>query len=188
MFNEILTGKSTLERAPEQASPYRTESVPQISLTCVDCAAHYQAPVGTPVGRCGPCHLAMASRNQAASNAALQASFAAINARRRGHRWMRWAMLALLGVALSLIKRQMRKDFAESQPRAQPVYIQEDPYVTKLWSFKYEMCACADAACRSTVRAKWMNWQNTAIPPTDEHMLDLARESTDAMFACMNLP
>src|SRR6185312_6104059 len=120
MFNEILTGKSSLEPARTAESPYRTESVPQISLTCVDCHAHYLAPVGTPPGRCGACHVALVARNQAASQAALYGSLAAIDERRRGYRWMRWALLATVSVTLGLIKMQMRKDIAASQPR-QPV-------------------------------------------------------------------
>lgn len=187
MFNEILTGKSTLERAPAQASPYREESVPQITLVCSDCQARYQAPVGTPPGRCGACHVALVSRNQAASTAALHESLAAIDERRRHYRWFRRAMILAVACVLAFIKFEMRKDLAASQPREQPVYI-SDPYIDQIRSYAIEMCACPDAACTTTVRAKWMNWQRYAIQPTDSGVLDGAADATNELMACFNKP
>jgi len=187
MFNEILTGKATLDPQPVSHSPYRTESVPQVTWTCVDCNANYQASVGTPRGRCGPCQLAMASRNQAASNAALQASLAAIDERRRGHRWIRWALGAVLACVLAFIRMEARKDLAASQPRELAVYV-SDPYVDQIQSYAGEMCACADAVCASTVRAKWMNWQRYAIQPTDSDVLAAASDATSALMDCFNRP
>ena len=184
MFNEILTGKASVELTPVPENPYRTEAVPNVSLTCVDCGTRYQAPIGTPVGRCGACHVALVSRNQAASMAALHQSRAAIDARQRGHRWMRWALLAVVACTLGLIKRQMRKEMAASQPKPQRIYIY-DSYVEAVHRFQVDMCSCPDAACKSRIRAQWMNWQRTAVVPSDSDVLDLARESEDAMFACL---
>ena len=187
MFNEILTGKSSLEPARITESPYRTESVPEISLTCAECNARYVAPVGTPAGRCGACHVALVARNQAASRAALYGSLAAIDGRRRGHRWMRWALLATVSVTLGLIRMQMRKDLAASEPRQRAVYV-ADPYVQQIRDYGVEMCGCADAACASTVRAKWMNWQRYAIQPTDSDVLAAASDATNALMACFDKP
>jgi hypothetical protein len=186
VFNEILTGKASNEPERIAPGPYRTESVPEVSLTCVDCGARYQAPVGTPVGRCGPCHIALVARNQAASNAALHESLAAIDERRRSHRWMRWALFAVAGCALAFLKVQMRKDLATAEPERRP-YIY-DPYIDQIRSFTGEMCSCADAACASTVRAKWMNWQRYAIQPTDSDVLAAASDATDQLMACFNKP
>ncbi|HEY4057965.1 MAG TPA: hypothetical protein VGM39_15225 [Kofleriaceae bacterium] len=64
MFNEILTGKATLEPKPPMGGPYREPEVPNESRRCAHCRQAFAVPVTSHAHTCVTCQLAAA---QAAS-------------------------------------------------------------------------------------------------------------------------
>jgi len=64
MFNEILTGRATLEPAPPTGGPYREPDVPTEKRSCASCRHTFTVPVTSSAQSCVSCQLAAA---QAAS-------------------------------------------------------------------------------------------------------------------------
>jgi hypothetical protein len=126
VFNEILTGKATLEQKPAAADPYRQQSIPEITLTCSDCGATYKATVGTPPGRCGVCNVKLAERTTAANAQAHAAMHAAVERSQRSHWWLKVALTVLICLAAGLCKMAMRHQFREDM-RAASGYHESDP-------------------------------------------------------------
>ncbi len=69
MFNEILTGKATLEPPPAPVEPYREPSVPEVPVTCASCGTSFRVKVGVEQKLCARCNLAAAEANAAVQGA-----------------------------------------------------------------------------------------------------------------------
>lgn len=63
MFNEILTGKASLENRPKD--PYREPEVPDVSVPCDQCRKPFTKKATSPAVKCVQCHM---------DNAALEAA------------------------------------------------------------------------------------------------------------------
>ena len=189
MFNEILTGQASLEQKAVVADPYRQESIPQITLTCVDCAKTYPANIGTPPGRCGACHVRFAEANAAASARAYAGVQDGIERRKRNAWLLRTAALTVCGIALALFKLGMRHQMAEDARQAAGVSGHEstasfDPYAMQADDFARTMCACHDASCAQDTLVQFERWTRATPSPTDSDALDAASAATAKLGDC----
>lgn len=64
MFNEILTGKASLENKPRE-DPYREQSVPDVSILCDQCRKTFTKKANSPATKCVQCHMDNAARDAA---------------------------------------------------------------------------------------------------------------------------
>lgn len=63
MFNEILTGKASLEQKPED--PYRQPQVPDVTIDCDQCRKKFTKKANSPATKCVDCHLSNAALENA---------------------------------------------------------------------------------------------------------------------------
>jgi hypothetical protein len=64
MFNEILTGKASLENKPKE-DPYRVQSVPDVTVPCDQCRKNFTKKATSPATKCVQCHMDNAAREAA---------------------------------------------------------------------------------------------------------------------------
>jgi len=105
MFNDILTGKASLEPKRESNGPYREQAVlPPIQHVCVTCGQRYQGPAGSVPGCCSTCHVAIVEAN--ARESALAVHAAQEHARRAGksHRVLRALLIVAIGIGAALFR------------------------------------------------------------------------------------
>lgn len=67
MFNEILTGKASLENKPKE-DPYREPSVPDVSIACDQCRKPFTKKATSPATKCVQCHMDNAAMENAQMN------------------------------------------------------------------------------------------------------------------------
>jgi len=172
MFNDILTGKASLEEKPKSADPYREESVPDITATCNRCHKAFLTKAGTSPAYCGPCKAIVAQ-----SNAALSAQqFANVNANIRssdnGYRILRVGIMIVIGIGLAIFKSGMRHSYEqdtrsydyEPSYTSTPAYsshYSSDPFAVRVKEFANQMCSCSDLRCASSVLAQFETWTHT---------------------------
>jgi len=186
MFNDILTGKATLEPKPQVVDPDREPSIPQVTLTCVGCKQTYPANTGTPPGHCRVCNLAIVEANAAASARALREVENRMRRSAVSHRVLKIIVVLLVGVGLVVMKTAMRKDQRDDAARAagyrdysdyqaadNAVY-PTDEYSYRVSELTSEMCRCPDLACARNVLAQYTRYIRSSSASDDT-----ARESAE---------
>jgi hypothetical protein len=191
MFNEILTGKASIEPQPAVADPYRQESVPDVSKTCVDCQQTFTTKITNPVTRCQRCHLTLVEANAAASARAYAETEAQLS-RERTHAWIRRAVLILIcGTIVAFIKYEMRKQYAEDMRAANGglSYSNEhyyDPYVSQTRGYADHMCFCEDLKCARDVQREYTLWsRNTTDRPENDDAAAAASVELERLGNCL---
>lgn len=156
MFNDILTGKASLEppKAPpvvEQAPP------PKPTLTPEQIAA-----------------------NEAASAKAMRDAEAAFRKNESSHRILVTCIVIFCGLAFAFIRTQMKKQMREDNARAAGYssydnYKEEsakvyptDEYSYKVNDFARQMCNCDDLNCARTIAAQNSRHLKSSAPSDDE--------------------
>lgn len=160
VFNDILTGKASLEPKPEAESPYRKAAeLPPVNHNCLACGASYQGPAGSVAGRCPTCYVAMVTTNEAESNRIRGEALLGAEKSKRSMRIVKLTLFAGFAIAGGIMKAQMRdqvrdnkaqaagyRDYADynaqqSAPGPNDELSQEIHWVVN------EACGCQDAMC-----------------------------------------
>ncbi|HEY4176210.1 MAG TPA: hypothetical protein VGM90_05245 [Kofleriaceae bacterium] len=68
MFNEILTGKATLEPKPPMGGPYREPEVPNEQRSCARCRHPFVVPATSAAQTCVSCQLSLAQASSPPAN------------------------------------------------------------------------------------------------------------------------
>jgi hypothetical protein len=191
MFNEILTGKQTLEPTPVPESPYRVQSVPQATATtarCADCHVSFKPHAYSGI-RCSMCHAALVRRNEVESARILAAAEAQAAASDRSMRLFKWAGFAVLGVCLALIKGQMRSQIREDEEQraaASMSYVPSysDEYSRDLYYLEGDACRCEDLKCARDVQAR-VTQTLSRTRATDDTADEQGRRSLEKIGDCV---
>ena len=177
MFNEILTGKASLEPKPAAAIP--PAALPPVQHDCIDCGRRYEAAAGSASARCGACHVAMVERNTALSAQLMHAT----GDRMRRDARNRMIVRVVLGLVVSAgiiafragMKHQMRddaaqaagyRDYDEYKSERDAVY-PTDEFSQRVQSFANDMCRCTDLACARTTLAQYRSFLRSGQPSDD---------------------
>jgi hypothetical protein len=164
MFNEILTGKASIEHTPPVAPPV-------------------QAPAPS---RVSPAALA----NAEASARAFAESEAQRRRAQNSHRILAVAAAVVASLGFAMFRWGMR-DAYEKDLRAGYGYSDEsssvtyDPFVSEARGFASQMCSCADKQCAWSVQATFDRWVRQTTPPTNTAVLDAAAAETERYQACL---
>jgi hypothetical protein len=180
MFNDILTGKASLEPRPESESPYRQQAVlPPVRHACITCGERYQAPAGSSPGRCPTCHVAMVEENTRQSEHVARASEEQARRARRTWRVLRVVLGIAVAIAIGLFKygmrTQMREDAAQAAGyHSYAEYKQErdsvwptDDYSYEIHRLAEEMCRCTDLRCARDLQAQYHRFVQSGAPSDD---------------------
>ncbi len=190
MFNEILTGKASLEVKPPPADPYREESVPaEITLKCLRCSKDYAAKGGAPAGNCGACNAIIAQQNAAASAAAMYEAELQFNKNEASHGVMKLLLFIGFLVVVAFIRHQMRKaqredaavaagysSYNEYQTESAMVYPSDD-FSRRVNSLASDMCSCQDLACGRNVYAQYSRYVKSNAPSDDKASESAAQDA-----------
>ena len=165
MFNDILTGKATLEsKAPPP--PVEEPPPPKPALTPEQIAA-----------------------NEAASAQAMREAEVAYNKTQASHRLMITLGVIFLAAVLAFIRHQMRKQVREDQARAAGYssyddYKEEaakvyptDEYSYQVSRFASDMCNCQDLACARNVQAQYTRYLRSGAPSDDKSRASVAQDA-----------
>ena len=157
MFNDILTGKASLE--PPKAPP------------AVD-----DAPTPPARPALSPEQIAA---NEAASAKAMRDAETAFRKNEASHRLLVTCIVLFAGVAFAFIRYQMKKQMREDSARAAgyssydnykeesaKVYPSDD-YSYKVNQFASDMCSCQDLACARNVQAQYTRHLRSGAPSDD---------------------
>lgn len=165
MFNDILTGKASLEpKAPPlvDAPP----PPPAAALTAEQIAA-----------------------NEAASARALRDAEIAYNKNQASHRLMITLGVIFLAATVAFIRHQMRKQMREDSAQAAGYssyaeYNEEsakvyptDEYSYKVNRFASDMCYCQDLACARNVQAQYTRYLRSGAPSDDESRASVEQDA-----------
>lgn len=197
VFNEILTGKASLEVKPPPVDPYREESIPaEITLKCLRCSKDYTAKGGTAAGNCGACNALIAQENAAASAAAFREAEARFNKNEASHAVMKTLLVIGFLAVIAFIRYQMRE--AQRNDAAQAAgYSSYDDYKTesakvyptdefsdRVNSLASDMCYCQDLACGRNVYAQYSRYvkSNSA---SDDKASESAAQDALKLADCM---
>lgn len=101
MFNEILTGKASLETKPKD--PYREPDVPDVTVPCDQCRRTFTKKATGPATKCVQCHMDNAAREAALT----QNAYASPEATDAGWRVTKAFLWIGLVVLLGIVKWQM---------------------------------------------------------------------------------
>jgi hypothetical protein len=175
MLNDILTGKSTLQERPPH-DPYRDSA--EVTRTCITCKKPFQTK--SDATRCGTCVIAMAS-----SYSAPAPTFRPSNS----HANLRWVLIAFCALGIGAMKMAMRHQYEEDMRstylRTEPMFVGYDPATSEANSFASDMCACADEACASNVRARFEHWSATTPAPSEDYVREQVTRAIDQYGACL---
>ena len=189
MFNELLTGKATLDPPPMAADPYRVESVPEVSVMCVSCLKDFKTKVhNSSAMRCPSCHVAFVEANQVESARALASAEARFERSRRDTRLWLFAVGAVISLALGFIRYQMKKDLRESAgSQSSDVYIGSytGEYSYALYNFSGDACRCADLKCGREVQVRVDQFLKRSPGPTDDNDSKLGTASLQNLADCL---
>lgn len=189
MFNEILTGKASLEVKPP-VDPYREESVPaEVTLKCLRCSKDYTAKGGAAPGNCGACNAIIAQQNAAASAAAMHEAEVRFNKNEASHRVMKALLFVAFLVVIAFIRHQMRKaqredaaigagysSYSEYKAEAAKVY-PTDEFSDRVNSLASDMCYCQDLACGRNVYAQYSRHVKMNAPSDDKSSESAAQDA-----------
>ena len=164
MFNDILTGKASLE----PAKPLVMDAPPP------------PKPVITP---------AQAAANAAASAQAMRDAETAFRKSESSHRILVTCVVVFVGIAFAFIKTQMKKQMREDNARAAGYssydnYKEEsakvyptDEYSYKVNRFASDMCFCEDLACARNVQAQYTRYLKSSAPSDDASRASVEQDS-----------
>jgi hypothetical protein len=198
MFNEILTGKASIEPKPAPLAPYREPGpVPPVTKTCVTCSTPYHAPASSPPGLCGRCNLEIAEANARVDRLGYLAGEEQARRAANSHRIMGIVLTVLVAGGLLIFKFGMRSQMREDAAQAagyssygqyesvrDQIYVSDD-YSYRVDSFADDMCVCSDLACARNVQAQFKNFLRSGeAAPSDDRSEASARESTIRMAEC----
>jgi hypothetical protein len=189
MFNEILTGKQTLDQPPVSMDPYRVESVPEVSVMCVSCLEDFKTKVqNKDAMRCPPCHVSFVEANQAASARALREAEGRFEKSRRDRRLYVLAIGAFFAIAGAFTRYQMKKDFAEAWGhKSESTYVgsYSDDYSYALYNFSGDACRCQDLKCGRDVQIKVDQFLKRAPGPSSDTASEQGSKSLEAIADCL---
>lgn len=166
MFNEILTGKASLEE-PKTVPPVAEPPPPP-------------RPVISPE---------QAAANAAASAQAMREAEAAFRKNEASHRLLVTCLVVFVALALGFIKYQMKTQMREDSARAAGYssydeYKEEsakvyptDEYSRRVNRFATEMCWCQDLACARNVQAQYTRYLRSSAPSDDESRASVEQDS-----------
>lgn len=174
MFNDILTGKATLEPKPETESPYRKAAeLPPQKFTCVVCGSVYEAAAGSTHGRCSPCFLAMVEKNTADSDRYRREAAAQMARNARSQKIVRIGLALGASALFAFIKIQMRdqqredaavgagyKSYADYQAQENG----PDELAAQVHDLAQDGCSCMDAMCARDKEVKLRRLMQDASP------------------------
>jgi len=169
MFNEILTGKATLEPPPPAMAggPYRAPEVPNENRTCAHCRQTFVVPATSPAQTCVACQLANA---QASSPSYTYQNQADLQPSRTPFFVIR---LAIAGVILlgGAIYSQVNGDAAR---------------VREAENMADEACSCSDANCAENVRSEFLSWASThGEERVDDSDYQAVENSAERLASCV---
>ncbi|MBL9020363.1 MAG: hypothetical protein JNL83_39635 [Myxococcales bacterium] len=165
MFNDILTGKASLEpqaRPPVEEAP----PSPRPALTWEQVAA-----------------------NEAASARAVREAETALRKSQASHRLIAGCVVVFVAVAIVFIKSQMRQQMREDNARAAgyssyAAYQEEsakvyptDEYSYKVRQFAGDMCRCQDLACARNLQAQYTRYLRSSAPSDDESRASVEQDA-----------
>ena len=169
MFNDILTGKASLEpKAPPVVDAPPPPPPPAPALTPEQIAA-----------------------NEAASARAMREAEIAYNKNQASHRLMVTLGVIFLAAVLAFIRHQMRKQAREDSAKAAGYssyadYKEEsakvyptDEYSYKVHELAGDMCGCHDLACARDVQAKYTRHLRSGAPSDDEARASVAQDAAE---------
>jgi len=176
VFNELLTGKATLEPAPQPQAPYREPGVlPPATHACATCRRSYQGPAGSIAGTCASCQLAVREINARNDALAFQQAEAAQQRVQNQHKLFVFIGSVVI-IALALVfkvgmKTQLREDLAQGAGYKSygddDSVAPSDAYSQRIHSLASEMCACKDLACAREVQTAFVNYARSHGPSDD---------------------
>jgi hypothetical protein len=190
MFNEILTGKASLEVKPPPAGPYREESLPaQVTLSCVRCAKEYSAKGGTPPGNCGACNAIIAQQNAEASAQVMRDAERQFNKNQASHQIMKTLLIIGFLAMVAFIRYQMRKsqrddaarsagysDYGDYKTQSAEAY-PTDEFSYRVQTLASDMCSCQDLQCGRNVLAQYSRHVKNGAPSDDKASESVSQES-----------
>ncbi|MDB4957099.1 MAG: hypothetical protein JWO36_4668 [Myxococcales bacterium] len=193
MFNEILTGKASLENKPPPAGPYRESSVPDVTLTCTDCQKAFVTKAGSGATKCAVCHVLAVQANAAASSRAVENANATLRRSGSNATMFRIMIVVAIAIGLGIFKTGMRRQLDEDARIAsgdrdsfRSYFGPQDPFTAKVASFAEQMCSCGDAACARAIHGQFQMWSRShQDAPQDDQASDAAAEQTTRYFDCM---
>lgn len=196
MFNDILTGKSSLEPKPAPMAPYREQGVvPPVQETCVGCGRTFPAPANTIATHCQSCLLSIRELNAQNERVAFMA--AEDEARRANNSHRLFAIIGGIVVVVGLgifkfgMRSQMREDAAigagyssydDYKRDSERVYA-TDEYSSEVHSIASEMCFCKDLKCARDVQSKFINYSRSHAP-SDDMAEKYARQESIRLADC----
>jgi hypothetical protein len=183
MFNEILTGKASLDPQPKPLEPFREAGeLPPVTETCVGCGRSFKAPANRIATHCASCMLQIAELNAANDRMAFVAAEA--EAQRKQNSQRLFSIIGGIVVVAGLIvfkagmRSQMREDAAvgagyksydeykelRDEIRLSP----NDEFSSRLSDFASDMCRCKDLQCARDIQATLTNFTRTHSPSDDQ--------------------
>jgi len=196
VFNEILTGKASLEPKPEPMAPYRElGTMPPVHHACVTCSQRYLAPAGSTASLCATCQLEIVEANARNDRLAFQLSEDQARRAARSHRWMATIIGTLVVVGLGLfrygMRSQMREDaaigagyesYSEYEAERDAVY-PTDEYSRQVQSMADDMCRCSDLPCARNLQRLFGQFVRSHSP-TDDKADESARADSIRLADC----
>lgn len=196
MFNDILTGKSSIEPKPAPMDPYRQQGVvPAVKETCTGCGRTYETPSNTVATHCQSCRMQIFELN--AQNERMAFHAAETEARRAQNSHRLFAIVGGIVVVIGLaffrfgMRSQMREDAAigagyssydDYKRESERVYA-TDAYSSEVHSLASEMCFCKDLKCARDVQSKFVNY-NRSHAPSDDMSEKYARQESIRLADC----
>jgi hypothetical protein len=187
VFNEILTGKATLE--PPRMTVEQVAALPDVTHSCVRCTKQYTAKASSPPGHCSACNAIVVQENAAESARAYNAAAANIRSSQASVRLIKVLFVIAISIVFGFIKYSMRKQMREDNAAAAsrnyeytPSY--DDEYSTQIRYFSNDMCSCQDAACASQVRNRFQVWQRRQGGATESSQ-EAAAPALERMSTCL---
>jgi hypothetical protein len=195
MFNDILTGKASLDPKPAPG-PYREQAaLPPISHACIACGQTYQAPSGSAPGRCSPCHVSFVEENARQSALAVQAGQEHLRRSEKSHRTMRTIFFITACLVAAAIKYGMHaqqrddaaqaagyRDYSDYESQRDAIYPADDFSATSQ-QLAAAMCACRDVACAERVAKEYGEHLASGVPSNDKARSS-AQQADARLTAC----
>ena len=196
MFNELLTGKATLEPAPEPQAPYREPGVlPPLEHTCATCHQSYRGPAGSVAGTCASCQLAVRELDARNDALAFQQAEAAQQRVHNRHKLFVFigglVVVALLGVFKFGMRSQLREDLAQGAgyksygDYQRDAVSPSDAYSRQIHALAGDMCLCKDLRCARDVQTTFVSYSRTHRP-SEEASEASAKADIAKLADCQN--
>jgi cell division septation protein DedD len=176
VFNELLTGKATLDPPPQPQSPYREPGVvPPVTHTCPTCRQAYRARAGSIAGTCGSCQEIQA-RNDALAFQQAEAAQQRVQNQHKLFVFIGSIVIVALAVVFKVgMKTQLREDLAQGAgyqsysdyQKQRDTVAPSDEYSRRVHALASDMCACKDLACARNVQTTFVSYSRSHRPSDD---------------------